>query len=290
MYIDPRSIVSNTFGGLEAAAPAWADQVEYWEDFTRRFFDSNGRVYTESDSNVVDWLSADDRAPFVEMVRALLPSLSVRADLSDVDLIILAHWLPDIHLGTSVTNFALHTLDLPDGLGFAISDCGPSAPLLALHCIERHLTGPKRKALLMVMDQKHLLYRSDVVKTIDPLNSASLVLVERDARGDAGGELRYCGYRRHHNIDPIDLSEQIHAMASDFGLVPQTCTLIATPEIAEHLDWRGSVLIQDKRLLCSAPFAALAEHGRPETDYLIVVQDQSSLTGVGFSTSKEITS
>lgn len=286
MYIDPSHIVSSTFDGLEEPAPAWADQVDYWEDFTRRFFASNGRVYTESDSNVVRWLSADDRAPFAEMVRALLPSLSGRADLSDVDLIILAHWLPDIHLGTSVTNFALHALDLPNGLGFAISDCGPSAPLFALHCIERHLKGSKKKALLMVMDQKHLLYHSEVVQAIDPLNSASLVLIEQDARGG----LRYCGYRRHHNVNPVDLSDLVHGMAADFGLAPQTCTLVAPPEIAEDLDWRGSLLLQDRRLLCSAPFAVLAEQGEHDADYLVVVPDQSSLTGVGFSTSQEVIS
>lgn len=286
MYIDPARIVSSTFGGLEAAEPSWADHVEYWEDFTRRFFESNGRVYTESDSNVVRWLSADDRAPFVEMVRALLPSLSGRADLSDVDLIILAHWLPDIHLGTSVTNFALHALDLPEGLGFAISDCGPAAPLLALHCIERYLKGPKKKALLMVMDQKHLLYRSEVVRAIDPVNSASLVSIEQDAQ--AG--LRYCGYRRHHTVALAELSDIVHAMAADFGLVSHSSTLIAPPEIAETLSWHGPVLIQDKRLLCSAPFAVLAEHGQCETDYLVLVPDQSSLTGVGLSTRREVTS
>ncbi|PLP59152.1 hypothetical protein CYK37_11780 [Mesorhizobium loti] len=280
IFIDPRTIVCGTFGGLEPAAAPVVDKVDYWEDYTRRFFKSNGRDYTESESNVVRWLSADDRAPFVEMVRALLPILSSRADLSNIDLVILAHWLPDIHLGTSVTNFALHTLELTEGLGFAISDRGASAPLFALHCIERYLTGPRSKALLMVMDQKHLLYRSELVERIDPLNSASLVLVQRDEHGP----LRYRGYRRHHGIASVGLAEQLRIMAQDLGLHPQACTLIADADIADQPGWPGPVLIQDRRLLCSAPFAALADLGPPGNDYLIVVHDELSLTGIGLST------
>lgn len=279
MFIDPRTIVCGTFGGLEPPAAVSASQIDYWEDYTRRFFKSNGRVYTEDDSNVARWLSADDRAPFVEMVRALLPSLTARADLSDIDLVILAHWLPDIHLGTSVTNFTLHTLDLAEGLGFAISDRGASAPLFALHCIERYLTGPRSKALLMVMDQKHLLYRSELVDRVDPLNSASLVLVQRDKHGP----LRYRGYLRRPGIGRSGLAEQLRIMAQEFGLHSQACTLIADAEIADGSGWHGPVLVQDKRLLCSAPFAVLAGQGKPGNDYLIVVHDEFSLTGIGFS-------
>ncbi|MER9724004.1 MULTISPECIES: hypothetical protein [unclassified Mesorhizobium] len=208
-----------------------------------------------------------------------MPSLSARADLSNIDLIILAHWLPDVHLGTSVTNFALHTLDLSEGLGFAISDRGASAPLFALHCIERYLTGPRNKALLMVMDQKHLLYRSELVDRVDPLNSASLVLVQRGNEGP----LRYRGYRRRHEIARIGLAEHLRIMAQDLCLNSQACTLIADAETADRAGWPGPVLVQDKRLLCSAPFAVLADQGKPGNDYLIIVHDKFSLTGIGFS-------
>lgn len=282
LFIDPHTIVCGTFGGLEPAVSASPENIAYWEDYTRRFFKSNGRAYTEDDSNVRPWLSAGDRAPFVEMVRALLPSLYNRADLSNIDLIILAHWLPDIHLGTSVTNFALHTLGLSEGLGFAISDRGASAPLYALHCIERYLTGPRNKALLMVMDQKHLLYRSELVDRVDPLNSASLVLLQR---GNVG-PLRYRGYRRRLEIAGISLAENLRIMARDLCLSSRVCTLIADSETAHRSGWTGPVLIQDKRLMCSAPFAVLADQEKPWNDYLVVVHDEFSLTGIGFSGDK----
>src|SRR5436190_20125643 len=102
------------------------------------------------------------------MAEALLNRLSQRAAISDVDFVLLAHWLPDLHLGTSVTNFAMHHLGLSGAFGFAISDRGLSAPLFAVECIDKYLRDGRGKAVLMIMDQKHLLYKSALIDSLSP--------------------------------------------------------------------------------------------------------------------------
>ncbi|WP_320203668.1 hypothetical protein [Agrobacterium rosae] len=282
MSINPQSIVWGTFDGLEPPAANWADQVDYWEDYTRRFFRSNGKDYGPQDSNVVRWLTATDRAPFAHMLQALLPALRARADIADVDLVIFAHWLPDIHLGTSVTNLALHSLGLDAGLGFAISDRGRSAPLFAMHCIDRYLTRERNKALLIVMDQKHLLYNSAVVSEIAPLNSASMMVL---SRGD-DGSLHYRGYHRRPCLMREGVAAETAGLATHFGLDPASCVLVSDGDLIAETGWPGPALPQEPRLLCSAPLVALADHAKEGGDYLLVTYENECLSGVCLSARK----
>jgi hypothetical protein len=277
--LDPKQIVWNTFDGLEPPIAGWQDQVGYWEDYTSRFFRSNGRDYMQEDSNVARWLSASDRAPFANMLLALLPLLRERADLGDLDLVILAHWLPDIHLGTSVTNLALHSLGIDDGLGFAVSDRGRSAPFFALHCIGRYLAHGRRKALLVTMDQKHLLYRSPVVEAIHPFNAASMVVL----REGGAGPLNYRGYRRLSGQEYETVGRAARQLAEQFDVDLENCTLVADRHILPQVDWPGPVLPQEQRLLCSAPFAALASQEADGCDYLLMNWEDGVASGVYLS-------
>jgi hypothetical protein len=280
--IDPKSIVWGTFAGLEPPVTDWSGQIDYWEDYTRRFFRSNGKDYAPGDSNVVRWLTATDRAPFANMLQALLPALSERADLADVDLVIFAHWLPDIHLGTSVTNLALHSLGLEKGLGFAISDRGRSAPLFAMHCIDRYLSRDRMKALLIVMDQKHLLYKSPVVADIEPFNSASIMVLSRDENGP----LHYRGYYRRPGLTSERLAAETMGFAEHFGLDPAFCVLVADGGLIAETGWPGPVLAQEPRLLCSAPLVALANHAQDGRDYLLITYENECLSGAFFAAAK----
>ncbi|SCW88832.1 hypothetical protein SAMN02927900_06144 [Rhizobium mongolense subsp. loessense] len=280
--LDPKRIVWNTFDGLEPPIAGWQDQVDYWEDYTSRFFRSNGKDYTRDDSNVARWLTASDRAPFANMLLALLPILRERADLCDLDLVILAHWLPDIHLGTSVTNLALHSLGIDDGLGFAVSDRGRSASLFALHCIGRYLANGRKKALLVTMDQKHLLYRSPIVEAANPFNAASMVVLSQGCEDP----LHYRGYRRLPN-QPCDTVETAaYRLAKRFDLDAANCILVADRHILPHVDWSGPVLPQEPRLLCSAPFAALADHSAEGRDYLLMNWETDGASGVYLSSER----
>ena len=188
---------------------------------------------------------------------------------------LLAHWLPDLHLGTSVTNFAMHTLGLTDSFGFAISDRGRSAPLFALDCIGRYLGPERRRALLMVMDQKHLLYRAPLVEALRPANAAALMVLEH---GGASG-LHLAGYRRVPLVTAPDLAARLDGWCAEFGIDPDATCLVADPAVLAHVDHRGPTLAQAPRLLCSAPFAALAQC-QGDRPTLLVCHEQDCLTAV----------
>jgi hypothetical protein len=276
LRLDRRTIVFSEFGCLEPTEPQWLKEKAYWEDFNQRFFRSNGLPYGPADSNVDLWLTALDRAPFAFMVRELLPLLGKQADLANIDFVLLAHWLPDLHLGTSVTNFALHHLGLTRAFGFAISDRGRSAPLFALNCISRYLIGERKRAVLMVMDQKHLLYRSPLVETLDPGNTAALMVLERD--GSQG--MHYAGYRRYPGLATPEVGKGVARLCEEFGLAAAQTTLIADPEVLSLACHSGPMRAQDPKHLCSAPFAVLSQAADTGGDSLILIYEEQCLSAV----------
>src|SRR5688572_4073956 len=131
-HLNLEQIVWDRFSCLDPFQEQWMDELPFWEEYTAAFFRSNGIEYRSEHSNVRECLQAEDRAPFVNMVEALLPRLAEKTVLTDVDFVLLAHWMPDLHLGSSVTNFAMHQLGLTKAFGFAISDRGLSAPFFAM--------------------------------------------------------------------------------------------------------------------------------------------------------------
>lgn len=280
LRLNPKQFLFREFGGLEPPDSDWLTEKSYWEDFNQRFFASNGQAYTAENSNVDSWLTATDRAPFACMARELLAELGDDADLAQTDIVLFAHWLPDIHLGTSVTNFAQHTLGITDGFGFAISDRGRSAPLFALHCAARYLTGDRKRAIVMVMDQKHLLYRAPLVEALAPANSATLMVLDRNATADG---LIFAGYRHFGGITADMVGETLARICVDFGVDPQVLTLIADPQVAQRAGHTGPVRLQEPRLLCSAPFAVLAQVADQPGEYLILSHENTDLSAVLFS-------
>ncbi|UWR89877.1 hypothetical protein [Phaeobacter inhibens] len=281
LRIAPGSLICREFGGLEAADPNWLKEVDYWEDYNSRFFRANGKTYQSADSNVQTWLTADDRAPYAAMTRELLDDLSSRMDLSDIDLVLMAHWLPDIHLGTSVTNFALHHLGVKDGFGFAISDRGRTAPLFAMHCAARYLRSGRRKALVLSMDQKHLLYRSPVVDALEPVNSAAAMVLERDIQSG----IQYSGYRRLMLSDQDDLATAVTNLCVEMGQASENVCLIAAPDLLTRAAHAGPVVAQSTRLLCAAPFAALhdAQTQGGSGAYLVLSQERNAVSAIMLS-------
>jgi hypothetical protein len=277
LFIDPHHIVWDEFHGLEKAEPQWLDQIDYWEQYTAAFFRSNGLTYRPEDSNVHNWLQSSDRAPFASMADALLSRLADQTDLSAIDFILLAHWLPDLHLGTSVTNFAMHRLGLNDCFGFAISDHGLSAPFFALDCMHRYLRNGRRRGLLMMMDQKHLLYRSDIVDRMQPANSACIVSVDIDE--DHG--LAYAGYRRRNTSD-CSVGSAIAGIIDEFGLRHERLALIADQDLLDQCASPAAQVATDPRLLCSAPFAALQRIAKPGGDYLLLTHGEGYLSAIAF--------
>jgi hypothetical protein len=272
-----RQIVWSRFDCLEPLPQYSREDILYWEDYTAAFFRSNGMAYQPEDSNVQQCLQAQDRTPFVGMAEALLKRLTDCAVVDDVDFVVLAHWLPDLHLGSSVTNFAMHYLGLKSAFGFAISDRGLSAPLFALDCIDKYLRDDRKKALLMVMDQKHLLYRSRLRDSFKPDNNGCVMLLERRT---APG-LTYLGYRRTALPCAGSLPDSCRSMLASLSLRREVTTIITADPQLESLA-PAQVVMADARLVCAAPFAALSEAVAPNCDYLLVTCDKHCLCGVGF--------
>jgi hypothetical protein len=272
-----KKIVWSQFDCLEPPPAYSDDDILYWENYAAALFRSNGMAYTSADSNVKQCLRAQDRTPFVGMAEALLKRLTNCAVLEDVDFVVLAHWLPDLHLGSSVTNFAMHYLGLKSAFGFAISDRGLSAPLFALDCIDKYLRDDRRKALLLVMDQKHLLYKSNLSDSVKPVNNGCVMLLERCSNP----QLSYLGYRRTALPCSESLPDSCRSMLASLSLRRDTTTIItADPQLASLAP--VSVVRADARLVCAAPFAALSEAVAPNRDYLVVTRDTHCLCGVGF--------
>jgi hypothetical protein len=220
LHLDPKHMVWDRFGCLEPPPQSWTEAVAFWEDYTDAFFRSNGIPCTPADSNVKECLQQTDRASFVRMAEVLLTRLAAVAVLRDVKLVLLAHWLPDFHLGTSVTNFAMHYLNLDGAFGFAVSARGLSAPLFALECMDRYLRDGKTKGLLMVMDQKHLLHKSRVKDAMRPDNNGCVMVLEHRK----GPGLTYLGYRRvvssPGSLESDNLRDTKIALNNGSGAIP----------------------------------------------------------------------
>jgi hypothetical protein len=279
LYIDPAHIISDEFGELEPPKPEWTEQIAYWEDYVKKFFLSNGMVFHSSDSNVEQWLMAPDRAPFSEMVRQLLPRLSDQVDIGTTEAILFSHWLPDLHMGTSVTNFIMHQLGLRDCFGFAISDRGLSAPFFAFDTLYRYLKVGRGTGLLVIADQKHLLYKSEMVARLNPRNAATVVRL--DTRNTKGFEYR--GYARRLLAKGEQGTAAILSLLAEFDLDAARTTLIGPHSLLDSAEIpEVRINHTEESLVCSAPFAVFADGPDLARDYLLLCQDETQITALGF--------
>ena len=279
LYIDPAHIISDQFGELEPPKPEWVEQIAYWEDYVKKFFLSNGMTFNSDDSNVEQWLMASDRAPFSEMVRQLLPRLSDQADIATTEAILFSHWLPDLHMGTSVTNFIMHQLGLKDCFGFAISDRGLSAPFFAFDTLHKYLKAGRGTGLLVIADQKHLLYKSEMVARLSPRNVATVVRLDRsNTKG-----FEYRGYARRTLPRGDRGTEALFTLLAEFDLDPVRTTLIGPQSLLATADIpQVGIRLTEDSLICSAPFAVFADKPDLCRDYLLLCQDDARITALGF--------
>ncbi len=277
LYLNTKHIVWDEFGGLEPPQADWSEQFDYWEDYVEKFFKSNGMEFDPVDSNVKSWLMSDDRAPFAGMVEELLPRLANQADLQDTDAILFAHWLPDLHLGTSVTNFTMHKLGLDNCFGFAISDRGLSAPFFAFDSLYKYLQKGRRSGLLLIADQKHVMYKSDLVDTLNPKNSACILRIDTD--NDTG--LRYVGYRRHVMDTGQTPAQAVSDILRDLDLDRANTRLIGPASVFDAPKDSTHVITQD-RLVCSAPFVALSQVQDLTRNQVLFCRDGDVITALGF--------
>lgn len=279
LFLDTDQIVWDSFGELEPPEPEWRDQIEYWQDYLQKFFHSNGMDYAPEDDNIEQWLLASDRAPFAAMVRELLPRLAKDVDLDETEAVLLAHWLPDLHMGTSVTNFIMHELGLKDCFGFAISDRGLSAPFFAFDTLYKSLKAQKRVGLLVIADQKHLLYKSDLVSQLKPQNAATVMRMDL---GNTNG-FEYRGYLRANLGDTQTAGQAVEDVLGTYAFPRENVTLIGPKALLDAAGAEGAARIEtDETLICSAPFAAFGDVKDLSRDYVLLCQDERHVTSLGF--------
>lgn len=273
-FFDTSKIVWDEFGGLEPPQEEWRAQFAYWEDYVRKFFGSNGMAFDAGDSNVETWLMAQDRAPFAAMVAELVPRLG---NVAGTEAILFAHWLPDLHLGTSVTNFAMHQLGLRDCFGFAISDRGLSAPFFAFDSLHKYLGDTGKRGLLIVADQKHVMYKSDLVARLNPKNAACILVL--DTANTHG--MRYAGYRRATVAG--DAGVAIAGILETLGFDPAQTRLVGPKTLLAQEKGYAGTIETDERLVCTAPFAALSATDRPDLNHVLLCRDGDRITALGFA-------
>ncbi|MGJ8628489.1 MAG: hypothetical protein ACSHXB_16125 [Sulfitobacter sp.] len=279
LYIDPAQIQWGEFGELEPPQKEWEEQFDYWRDYVEKFFLSNGMKFEPGDSNVEQWLMAPDRAPFSEMIKALLPKLSKTVDLSETEAILFSHWLPDLHMGTSVTNFTMHELGLKNCFGFAISDRGLSAPFFAFDTLYKYLTAKNCSGLLLIADQKHLLYKSKLVDDLKPSNAAAILRLDPSIK--AG--LEYRGYKRTSHGADAENTTLVAGLLDHFELQGDRATVIGPNSLLTDTDvGNAQIKITRDAYLCAAPFAALVDDIDQTRDHLLLCRDDNHVTALAF--------
>lgn len=263
MQLDLDQMVYGQFGSLDPITQEDRANSGFLTDYVERLFASNGRVIRPDEIRVKEWLDAPDRASYASMAGALWRDMQPRIDPDDVGLVLMANWMPDLHLGTSVTNYLMHVGQMTSSIGFSLSECGTAAPFVALEWMDRYLrVHPGKSGLLLICDQRNLMYRVPEIEARAPVNAACLLEVS----GRSG--LGFAGIKR---ADPgVDRAGFASEAARALGLEPRhTCLVAATP-VAGFAE----TIAPDPRQMCAAPFIALAERGPVRRDVLILDESQ----------------
>ncbi|SLM65076.1 MULTISPECIES: hypothetical protein [Dickeya] len=277
-YLDPRLILHRHFPLPDVlphheVTPA---QEYYWHDYTTRLFASNGLRWQEQLVNPQQYAKVvSNLTSFINMIGNLLPEYQAGNDTAHIDSVLMAHWTPDVHLGSSVVNYVIESLKLPACLALTISDRGPDAALFAFSSIANCQQDDDHDALLLIADQRHLLYRSALMTSLDPQSNACLFSVSGHEQ-----PLRYQGFCRQAQPDTASLTPAVQRLSHHFSLRTHRLCVIAEPLLLAGLPASITPIATNPRLVCAAPFVALAEHYQPGQDYLLLVQHQQHLSAL----------
>lgn len=276
LCLDPADIVFQSFHQTEAAMPADDLDIPHWRSYAQHFFRANGQTLSPQDDQVDAWVTSPGRASFSDMIAVLLPRLATVIDPARVKTVLMAHWTPDLHMGSSVVNAAIHQLGLSACLALAISDRGPDAGLFALDGINDCLAGKDEDGLLLIAEQKSLMYASPLMTALQPQNNACACLLNKQQRG-----LRYRGFRRttlrHWSTEWL-----LHAV-EQLGLTSERLSLIGPAPLLEAAHASTHSYAVNPQLLCAAPFVALRTLWEPQRDYLLISESANGISLCGFA-------
>ncbi len=276
LCLDPADIVFQSFHQTETAMPADDPDIPHWRSYAQHFFRANGQTLSPQDDQVQAWVTSPGRASFSDMITVLLPRLATVIDPARVKTVLMAHWTPDLHMGSSVVNAAIHQLGLHACLALAISDRGPDAGLFALDGLNDCLAGKDEDGLLLIAEQKSLMYASPLMTALQPQNNACVCLLNKQQRG-----LRYRGFRRT-TLAQWSAQWLSHAI-EQLGLANERVTLIGPAHLLEAAHAGAHSFAVNPHLLCAAPFVALRTLWQPQRDYLLISDTDNGISLCGLA-------
>ncbi|QXH58087.1 hypothetical protein [Pseudomonas maumuensis] len=276
LCLDPADIVFQSFHHTETPQPEWRAEVAHWRSYVQHFFQANGRTLSPRDDQVQAWVDSQERASFSDMISAVLPRLAAVIQPQRVKTVLMAHWTPDLHMGSSVVNAAIHQLGLSACLALAISDRGADAGLFALDGLSDCLADKDEDGLLLIAEQKNLMYDSPLMARLQPENNACVCLLNSQQRG-----LRYRGFRRAPHAKWS--TEWLSHLIEQLGLVNERLTLIGPAQLLEVASAGTRALATNPHLLCAAPFVALRTFWEPQRDYLLISENDNGISLCGLA-------
>ena len=127
-------------------------------------------------------------------------------------------------------------------------------------------------------DQKHVMYKSDLVHRLDPKNAACVVHV--DTENQSG--MRYAGYCRHVRTAGESAASAIAAILDGMGLDPARTCPVGPATLLDQVRSGADRIETQSRLVCSAPFAALAQTQDCTRNHLLLCEDDQTISALGF--------
>lgn len=276
LCLDPADIVFQSFHHTDPAMPESDPHIPHWRSYTQHFFRANGETLSPQDDRALAWVTSTERASFSDMIAVLLPRLATVIQPARVKTVLMAHWTPDLHMGSSVVNAAIHQLGLSACLALAISDRGPDAGLYALDGLNDCLAGKDEDGLLLIAEQKNLMYFSPLMEALQPENNACVCLFNKQQRG-----LRYRGFRRARLAQWS--SEYLSHAVEQLGLTKERLTLIGPARLLEAAHAGARAFAVNPKLLCAAPFVALRTFWEPQRDYLLISENDNGISLCGLA-------
>ncbi len=278
-------------------APAVDDgQLKIVKDFVNAFFHSHGHTGQAQDFHALRWYAAQNLT-FRTMLKQLVGELANQARLDDLDLVVLAHWTPDVEVGCSVTNAIIHETGSHDAFGIAISDHGLSSTFLALQVIEDYLGdmdcgGHGKKALLMIADQDAIMYDSPSLARFNPAASACVVMLRSLPGEHAGGHPGSIAFKHYRKVPFPATHQALGALLVTLDMFTSRedrmpLLILTTPCFAGQLRQHAQLATNrieswDEALLSSAPWARLKELATDSNRILWVLPEGEYLVCAGF--------
>jgi len=273
-----------------SAAPAVDDaQLKQVKDFVEAFFHAHGHTAQAQDRHASRWYAAQ-HLTFRAMLTQLVGELATQIPLNDVELVVLAHWTPDVEVGCSVTNAIIHQTGAHDAFGIAISDHGLSSPFLALQAIEDYLDDtnagrPGKKALLLIADQDAIMYPSPSLERFNPVASACVVMLQKRADEPADGRATGIVFKQYRTVPfpatqhaletLLNRLDMFTSMEEHLPLLILTTACFAA-QLRMHAQWASHRIESwDDALLCSAPWARLQQLA-PNSHRILMMQPQDN--------------